>query len=86
MANTVTLRAQIDRKLKESAESIFKKMGISASDAISTFYHAVKHNRGIPGGYKVPNPTTRKVMRDTDRGKNLIEYKNAEEMFQDQGL
>ena len=86
MPKKATLRVQIDPELKESAESILKKMGIDMSEAITTFFHAIKHYRTMPGEFKVPNRTTRKVMRETDQGKNLIKYKNAEELFKDLGI
>ena len=81
MPKTVTLRAQIDPELKESVDTILKKMGISTSQAISTFYHAIKHNRGIPGDLKVPNRKTRRAMRDAERGHNLKEWHSKEEFF-----
>ena len=86
MANTVTLRAQIDPKLKESAESVLKKLGISTSDAISIFFNSIKVRKGFPPEYKMPNRTTRRAMRDAELGRNLKEYKDADEMFRDLGL
>jgi len=86
MSKTVTLRAQIDPELKESAESILKKLGISASDAISMFYYSIKFRKDIPPEFKMPNRTTRRAIRDVEMGRNLKEYKDAEEMYRDLGI
>jgi DNA-damage-inducible protein J len=81
MANTVTLRAQIDQKLKESAESVLKKLGISTSDAISIFFNSLKVRKGFPPEFKMPNRTTRRAMRDVELGRNLTEWSSKEEFF-----
>lgn len=53
MANTSVIYARVDTTLKESAEQILDKLGITPSGAIQMFYRQVVMNRGIPFDLKL---------------------------------
>jgi addiction module RelB/DinJ family antitoxin len=55
MANTSAVYARIDNDLKESAESILNKLGISPSSAIQMFYSKIVMSNGIPFELKLPD-------------------------------
>lgn len=86
MAKTETIRARVDTKVKSDAEKIFRKLGLSASDAIRIFYTHVTLSKGLPFDVRIPNAETRKAMRDADAGRGLRSYKNTQEMFDKLGL
>ena len=48
MANTTAVYARIDTGLKEDAESILSKLGISPSAAIQMLYSQIVLQRGMP--------------------------------------
>ena len=48
MANTSAVYARIDKELKENAEGILSKLGISPSSAIQMLYSQIVLRRGIP--------------------------------------
>ena len=48
MAKTAGFYARIEPGLKESAEAIFKELGIPASVAITMFYRQVVEHNGLP--------------------------------------
>ena len=48
MAKTSVLYARIDSELKEKAESILAKLGVSPSAAVQMFYSQVVLRKGIP--------------------------------------
>lgn len=48
MANTSAVYARIDTSLKEQAEEILTKLGISPSAAIQMLYSQVVMQQGIP--------------------------------------
>lgn len=50
---TEAVYARLDQSTKTEAESIFKKLGISASTAIGMFYRQVIQERGLPFELKV---------------------------------
>lgn len=59
-----TVRARVDSDLKQEAEAIFKKLGLSTSQAIVMFLNMVKLNNGVPFEVKIPNKDTLKAMQE----------------------
>jgi DNA-damage-inducible protein J len=47
-AQTQMIHARIDPKLKESAERVFSKIGISTAEAIRLFLKQVELHNGLP--------------------------------------
>lgn len=66
MAN---VNVRIDQNLKEEAEEIFSKLGITASTAINLFYKQVIRENGIPFELKldVPNRKTVKAIKESEK-------------------
>ena len=54
MANTSPVYARIDSGLKENAEGILEKLGISPSSAIQMLYSQIVLLRGMPFEVKIP--------------------------------
>jgi DNA-damage-inducible protein J len=86
MSKTEMIRARIEPNLKQDVESIFKKLGLTTTEAISLFYHQVKLWKGLPFEVRIPNPTTIQTFKDTDAGLNLVNCENEEEMFNKMGV
>jgi DNA-damage-inducible protein J len=66
---TGTIRARIDRALKAEAEAILDALGLNASEAIRLFFKQVTLSNGLPFDVRIPNPATRRALRDADLGK-----------------
>ena len=81
MSKSAMIRVRVEPDLKEEVESVFKRLGMSVSEAISVFYRQVQLQDGMPFDVKIPNRATRKVLRDSKKGKNLIAFENEEEVF-----
>jgi len=86
MAKTATIRARIEPELKKDVENLFKKLGLSTTEAISLFYRQVKLRKGLPFNVVVPNKTTERVFKDTDANKNLIRCETVDDMFEKLGI
>ena len=86
MTKTATVRARIEPNLKTDVENLFKKLGLSTTEAINLFYRQVKMRKGLPFNVVIPNKTTEKVFNDTDAGRNLIRCDYAGEMFDKLGI
>ena len=82
MNRTSTVRARIEPELKEEVESLFHKLGLTTTEAISIFYNQVKLKKGLPFPVVIPSNETVQVFKDTDAGKELNTYKNLSEMFE----
>ena len=81
MAKTEMIRARVEPELKEEAEAVFDKLGLSPTEAVTLFYRQVALHRGIPFELRVPNATTRKAIVDARKGKGLSRRMTAEEMI-----
>jgi len=86
MVKTATIRARVEPTLKEDVEKLFKKMGLSTTEAINLFYRQVKLRNGLPFNVVIPNKTTEKVFKDTDANRNLIRCEDADDMFDKLGI
>ena len=83
---TATIRARLEPDLKDQAEKVLCRVGLTTTEAITLFYRQVVLHRGLPFAVRIPNRTTRKTMISTDRGDDLHRYASADEMFEDLGL
>ena len=54
MASTTPVYARIDSGLKENAESILSKLGITPSGAIQMLYSQIVLHNGMPFDLKIP--------------------------------
>jgi DNA-damage-inducible protein J len=80
------ITTRVEPAVKKNAERIFKKLGMSTTEAISIFLSQVKLRKGLPFEVKIPNKTTLQAIKDADEEKNLIECKDAEDMFKKLGI
>ena len=81
MAKTETIRARVEPVLKQGAEGILKKLGLSSTEAITLFYRQVVLRRGLPFNVELPNKETAETLRKARQGKELHSYNNPEEFF-----
>jgi DNA-damage-inducible protein J len=66
MSKSATVRARLEPELKERAESIFHRLGINATQAITIFYTQVGLCGGLPFDVVVPTEPTRSASAATD--------------------
>jgi DNA-damage-inducible protein J len=83
MPKTAIIQARIDPEVKNKAQSIFTKLNITMSEAISLFLTQVTLNKGIPFEIKIPNELTAKTLHDSENGKELHQVSNVDELFQE---
>lgn len=86
MTKETMVRARVEPRLKKGAERILNKLGLSTSQAITLFLKQVELRRGLPFPVELPNEHTVTTFSDTDKGKNLKRFKNAETLFKDLGI
>jgi len=85
MNKTSTVRARLEPDLKDKAEQVFRRLGLSTTQAITLFYRQVELRNGLPFDVVIPNETTRRTFSDTDSGRNLVVCENADDMFRKLG-
>ena len=86
MNKTATVRARIQPTLKARAETIFQRLGVNASQAITLFYKQVELRDGLPFDVAIPSPTTKRTFEATDSGRDLVVCRDADDMFRKLGI
>ena len=83
MPRTATIQARIDPDIKEKAQTIFNKLNISLSEAISMYLTQVTLHNGIPFEIKIPNELTAETIRKSEAGEEIHQVKNVDELFKE---
>ena len=86
MAKSAMIPARVESDLKDEVEQIFRILGLSTTEAINLFYIQVRLRKGLPFEVKIPNKTTVQTFEDTNAGRNIVECKDAEELFEKLGV
>ncbi len=86
MSKSAMVRARVEPDLKQHAETIFQRLGLNATQAITMFYKQVELREGLPFEVALPTPTTSKTFQATDSRKDLIICKDADDMFDKLGI
>lgn len=86
MSKTATIRARVEPKLKNKAEHVFSKLGLTTTQAITLFYKQVELRNGLPFEVTIPNVTTHRTFENTDADCSLVICENADDMFSKLGI
>jgi DNA-damage-inducible protein J len=86
MNKTGRVDVRIDSRLKNAAEKVLAKVGLSPAEAIRLFYEQVELQQGLPFEVHVPNKETIEAIRDLDEGRNLTTYQNLNDFKKSLGL
>ncbi len=86
MNKSAVIRARIEPDLKARAESVFRCLGVSTTQAIAIFYKQVILRKGLPFDVAIPDATTRRTFKATDAGRDVILCRDAEDMFRKLGI
>lgn len=81
MSKNAVIRARVEPDLKAHAEAVFRRLGVSTTQAISIFYKQVVLRKGLPFDVRIPNKTTKRTFEATDAGHDVIICKDAKDMF-----
>jgi len=86
MSKVATVRARLEPHLKSETEKLLHDLGLTASQAISIFYHQILLRRGLPFDVAIPNAKTATTFKATDSGRHVAKAKNAEDLFRKLGV
>lgn len=75
------VRARIEPELKDQAERIFHRLGLTHSQAILMFYRQVALSRGIPFEVRLPNAVTLAAVEEMESGRELPRYADVDALF-----
>ena len=83
MRKTAIIRARTEPKIKADAERVFRKLGMTSTEAITIFYTQVALRKGLPFPVEIPNDVTLRTFEKTDCGEDVKEFASIEDMFED---
>ena len=86
MSKTAMVRARVEPSLKRHVESVFHRLGINATQAITMFYKQVEIRGGLPFNVAIPTAKTKRTLKATDAGRELIVCDDADDMFKKLGI
>ncbi|MFZ4682756.1 MAG: type II toxin-antitoxin system RelB/DinJ family antitoxin [Terrimicrobiaceae bacterium] len=78
---TAVVHSRINPEIKERAEDILLRLGLSPTEAIRIFYTQITLRNGLPFEVEIPNATTSAALEDSRKGKNLKKHASVEELF-----
>jgi len=82
---TTMVHVRVDQKTKERAAKTLAAMGMSVSDAVRMLLVRVVAEKALPFDVRVPNATTVKAMRASDKGQGKRQ-KSTDALFKDLGI
>ena len=81
MTKSVKVQARMEEGLKQSAEEVFERLGVSPTEAIRIFYTQVSLHRGFPFAIEIPNKTTLAALRETEHPSDVETCDNLDEFL-----
>ncbi len=83
---TVMLTARIEPELKNQAEEILQKLGVSTTQAITMYYSQIILNKGIPFKIEIPNRETQKAIDDVMARVDVNDVTDIGQLYEDMDL
>jgi len=81
MAATAFVRTRIDETLKNEAAAVLADMGLTVSDVVRIVLTKVAKEKALPFEMRAPNQLTADTLTKSERGEDLHQAKDAEDLF-----
>jgi DNA-damage-inducible protein J len=78
---TALIHARIEPQIKQEAEGVLKKLGLTPTEAIRIFYRQISLRGGLPFPVEIPNELTSSTLEKSRSGQDLQEFKSLEALF-----
>ena len=79
---TAAVHSRIQPEIKEQAEKILQRLGLSPTEAIRMFYTQITLRNGLPFNVAIPNNETANALEDSRNGRNLERFDSTNELFE----
>ena len=79
---TAAVHSRIQPDIKEKAETILHRLGLSPTEAIRMFYTQITLRNGLPFDVAIPNEETVQALEDSRAGRNLERFDSVEGLFE----
>lgn len=78
---TAAVHSRIQPEIKEEAEGILQRLGLSPTEAIRMFYVQITLRNGLPFDVSIPNDKTVKALKDSRNGHKLERFDSTKELY-----
>jgi DNA-damage-inducible protein J len=85
MATNAVVRSRISLEVKEKATAVLDEMGLTVSDVMRIVLTRVAKEKALPFDLK-PNKLTRETMRNSAKGVDIHQAKDAANLFKKLGI
>jgi len=65
---TAVVRARVEPKLRDDAEAVLNRLGLSMSEAIRMYLCQIRDRKGIPFPVEIPNAETLASFKEYEEG------------------
>lgn len=86
MAATAFVRARIDEKLKNEAAAVLADMGLTVSDVVRIALTKIAKEKALPFDMHIPNALTAETLEKSERGEDVHNARDANDLFNQLGL
>ncbi|MDO9214236.1 MAG: type II toxin-antitoxin system RelB/DinJ family antitoxin [Methylococcales bacterium] len=83
---TNSVKADIQTDTIKKAELVLKRLGLSREQAIALFFEQIALQQDLPFSFNKPNAETLQTFKDSEQGINLVECKDADDLFNQLGI
>jgi DNA-damage-inducible protein J len=78
---TALIHARIEPQIKQKAEGVLRKLGLTPTEAIRVFYQQITLRGGLPFPVEIPNELTSSTLEKSRRGQEIQEFESLEALF-----
>lgn len=86
MAQSAFVRARIDQALRDEAAAVLAEMGLTVSDVVRIALTKIAKEKALPFDMRVPNALTAQTLAASERGEDVHQAENAEDLFRQLGI
>lgn len=79
---TAAVHSRIQPEIKQRAEEVLHRLGLSPTEAIRMFYTQIALRNGLPFDVAIPNEVTEKALNDSRSGRDLERFDSVEQLFE----
>lgn len=79
---SAAVHSRIEPDIKDKAEDVLRRLGVSPTEAIRMFYTQIALRDGLPFDVSLPNATTQKALEDSRSGRGLERFDSVEALFE----
>ena len=79
---TAVIHARINPDIKNKAETVLHRLGITPTEAIRIFYAQITLQNGLPFSVKIPNDLTLATLTKSYRDEDVEEFNSLDEIFE----